>query len=516
MAPRASRLSILVVIVAYLSLWGAQSDNLADDPGLGWHLRVGALVREGGGVPRADPFLATPRHGASESVSPRPWVADQWLSDVALESLYSFGGWPPLYALAIGLFTIAFWGVVLSTAHAASGSALCAIIATTLAWKVAQVHLIIRPVLVSVFLFALVVAWTRTWAAKPLRAHTRPLRQGALLFCVFALWANMHPAFVLGLLAIAVLVLTHLMRYAASKERSELVDCWRGLALLVASVASTLVNPYGVRIYSSFVELSRSAYLRSINQEWRALEFGSPEMLLLVTVTVIPLVVTMVVKGYRTRVSLFDCLMTTLLTYGAFRMVRVVPYAAIVSVPLAASALARLGRVELPTVFRATRRFISTLDRRLELPRSPFVLACGIALAGGILGVVGITPRGAYVMGPSSEVYPPGMFKAIERDGVSGVILASPDYGGSIAWRLYPNFRAILDDRNDLVGEGLYRRYFRALEDKTELERLLGDYGVTHLIIATSSPLVGQLSDERNWMILYQDTSRRVYRVRLH
>jgi hypothetical protein len=108
------------------------------------------------------------------------------------------------------------------------------------------------------------------------------------------------------------------------------------------------------------------------------------------------------------------------------------------------------------------------------------------------------------------------MFEAIERDSVSGVILAPPDYGGSIAWRLYPNFRAILDDRNDLVGEGLYRQYFRALEDKTELERLLGDYGVTHLIIATSSPLVGQLSDERNWMILYQDTSRRVYRVRLH
>lgn len=516
MVLRAFRLSILVMIVAYLVLWGRQSDHLADDPGLGWHLRAGVLVREGGSVPRVDPFLASPRQSESESVSPRSWVADQWLGDIALDSLYSFGGWPLLYAVTIGIFTITCWGVVLSTAHTTSGSALCAIIATALAWKAAQVHLIIRPVLVSVLLFAVVAARARTWAAEPNRAHTKLLRQGALLCSVFALWANAHPAFVLGLLVIAVLALTHLMRYAGSKERNELVACGRSVALLVASVGATLVNPYGWRIYSSFIELSRSAYLRSINQEWRPLEFGSPEMVLLLTLAVLPLLVTVVGKGYRTRVALFDCLMVALLTYGAFRMVRVVPYAAIVSAPLAASVLARLGGIKLPAVFRATRRFISRLDRLLELPRSPLALTSGMALAGVMLALVGITPRGADTMGPSSEVYPPGMFEAIERDSASGVILASPDYGGSITWRLYPKFRAILDDRNDLVGEGLYRRYFKALKDKVELERLVDDYGVTHLIIATSSPVVGQLSDEQNWIILYQDRSRRVYRVRFH
>lgn len=516
MVARTLRLSIIIVIVAYLSLWGKQSDHIADDPGLGWHLRVGSLLLEEGRVPRIDPFLSLPIRGVSEGGASRPWVADQWLSDTALASLYSFGGWPLVYAVTIGLFTVTFWGVVLGTAYVASGSALCAIVATALAWKAAQVHFIIRPVLVSLLLFAVVAARARSWAVEPLRGQRKPLHQGFFICALFAVWANAHPAFVLGLVLIGVLALGHLVRYVTTREQKHLKDCLAMTALFVASAGATLSNPYGWRIYTSFLELSRSDYLRSINQEWRPLQLGSNEMALLVIIAAVPLVAALVRKGYRARGWFFDCFVTTLFTYGAFRMARVVPYAAIVSAPLAACALGRLREVQWPGVFRATRHFVSALDRRLALSRSPISVVCVIALAGVMLAVLGLTPRSASTMGPSSIAYPPAMFESIERDSASGVILASPDYGGSIVLGLYPQFRAVLDDRNDLVGEGLYQRYFRALEDKTELEGIIRDYGVTHLIIANTSPVVGQLSEEQNWTILYQDPARRVYRVRYH
>lgn len=514
MVARAFRLSILVVVAAYLALWGRQSDRIADDPGLGWHFRTGTLVLEAGSVPRTDPFLAPHLYAGSDGNSPRPWVADQWLSDAILEALYSFGGWPLVYAVAIGLFTVTFWGVVVRTAYVASGSALCAIIATAFAWKAAQVHFIIRPVLVSVLLFAVVAARTRSWAVEPLLAQKKRLREVFLLCCLFVVWASAHPAFVLGLLLLAVLAVVYLVRYVSTNDRGQLKDCGAVIALFTASVGATLINPYGWRIYTSFLGLSRSDYLRSLNQEWRPLQLGSNEMLLLVIVAVLPLAAALVGKGYRARGVLFDCLVAILFTYGAFRMARVVPYAAIVSAPLAACALARLGRVELPKVLRATGRFISGLDKQLKLPSSPAVMAGVIAIAGIVLAAVGFTPRSATTMGPSSEVYPPRVFEVIKGDRDSGVILASPDYGGAIAWRLHPRFHSVLDDRNDLVGEGLYRRYFRALQDRTELEGIIRDYGVTHLIIANTDPVVGQLSEEQNWMILYQDTTRRVYRVR--
>ncbi|MEY4702092.1 MAG: hypothetical protein RL326_2279 [Pseudomonadota bacterium] len=513
MSIRAFRLSFLVIIVAYLALWGRQRDGIADDPGLGWHLRTGALVLGEARVPRTDPFLALPRSGVSSPDSPRSWVADQWLADTILQSLDSFGGWPLVYAVAIGLFTIALWGVVLSTAYVASGSALCAIVATGLAWKAAQVHLIIRPVLASIVLFAVVASRVRRLAVTPPTSKVAALRQGLVLCSLFIAWANLHPAFILGLGLVCILAAEWLPTYEWTQERSALKRYGSLFALLGACVLATFINPYGWRIYDSFLDLSSSPYLRSINQEWRPLHIGSNEGVLVVLVSVVPLALTLATKPRRASGSLFDIFSTALFTYAAFRMVRFVPYAVIVGAPFAASAIARLREVRLPPVCGVSGRFIAALERRLTLPRSPTLLAAVIALVGGALVVCGVTPFSEGQMGPSEALYPPQMFDAIGRDARSGVILASPDYGGAITWRLHPGFRPVLDDRNNLVGEGLYRRYFRATEDQTELDGLIREYGVTHLIVGNESPVVRQLSEERNWMILYQDSARRVYRV---
>ncbi len=510
---RAFHLSFLVVFLAYLALCGRQSDHIADDPGLGWHLRTGAFVLEQGGVPRNDPFLAPLGNGGVVADTASSWVADQWLSDAILQSIYLCGDWPLIYAVTIGLFTIAFWGVVLTTAYAASGSAISAIIATALAWKAAQVHLIIRPVLMSIVLFALVAGRVRRFAVEPPSSQASEMRRGGVLCCWFAVWANLHPAFVLGLGLISLLGITSLATYAWTRERRYLRRCGSVCALLGACVLATFINPYGWLIYESFFELSTSSYLRSINQEWRPLQLGSNEAVFLVLVTVVPLVLTFITKRRQGSGTLFDLLSTTLFTYAAFRMVRFVPYAAIVGAPLAASTLARLGEVRLPPVLGVTSRFIAALEKRLVLPRSPTLLATVIAVVGCALAVFGVTPFNPDRMGPSAVLYPPQMFDAIGHDADSGVVLASPDYGGAITWRLQPGFRPVLDDRNNVVGEGLYRRYFRALEDRTELDGLIRDYRVTHLIVANTSPVVRQLSGERNWMILYQDSARRVYRV---
>lgn len=511
MSQRHVCLSVVLVLVAYLALWGRQSERIADDPGLGWHLRTGALVLEEGRVPRIDPFLALPRSETAATSSPRQWVADQWLSDTVLQSLYSWGSWPLVYAVMIGLFTVAFWGVVLTTAYAASGSALSSLVATALAWKVAQVHLIVRPVLASIVLFAVIAGRVRRLAAQSPTSKADAMREGLVMCSLLALWANLHPAFVLGLALIALSGVALLF----TGRQSRFAFGFLG-ALLGCCALSTLLNPYGWRVYDSFFDLSASPYLRSINQEWRPLELLSNEALLLLLVTFVPLAFTLSASLRHIGPRLFDILSTLVFTYAAFRMVRFAPYAAILGAPLTAIALADLRRIRLPSVFGATRRFVEALEKRLNLPQSPTLLASLIALLGCVLAMFGVLPLAGTQMGPSTTQYPPQMFDAIARDRGSGVILASPDFGGAITWRLQTGFRAVLDDRNNVVGEGVYRRYFRALEDKTELEGLIRDYSVTHLIVANASPVVRQLSGEQNWTILYQDSARRVYRVPLN
>jgi hypothetical protein len=110
-------------------------------------------------------------------------------------------------------------------------------------------------------------------------------------------------------------------------------------------------------------------------------------------------------------------------------------------------------------------------------------------------------------LGPSPDAYPVGALESLSVSGQSGALLASPNWGGQIALKLWPRFKAVLDDRNVLVGEALYRAYFASLEDGKAFDSLARVFNVRAAIFSTQAPVLNQLLVNPQWKILYRDNN---------
>ncbi|MEX7109610.1 hypothetical protein AB2D30_33805, partial [Pseudomonas aeruginosa] len=73
------------------------------DGDTGWHLVAGAWIVAHAAVPTTDPF--------SFSVVGRPWVAHEWLSEVAMYASYRAGGWSGVIVL-VGVAMAALFALV--------------------------------------------------------------------------------------------------------------------------------------------------------------------------------------------------------------------------------------------------------------------------------------------------------------------------------------------------------------------------------------------------------------------
>src|SRR5262249_23622713 len=72
----------------------------ATDPDLWWHLRTGQLILETSHIPHTDPFSFT-RTGS-------PWVAHEWLSEVAFYEIWKYTGATGLIVFSAVVTTVGF------------------------------------------------------------------------------------------------------------------------------------------------------------------------------------------------------------------------------------------------------------------------------------------------------------------------------------------------------------------------------------------------------------------------
>jgi hypothetical protein len=487
----------VVIVVAYLSLYLLQMANFADDPGVGWHLKTGEFVWNSSTVPRADPFLASERG---------TWIADQWLSDLLLFAGYRTGGWGILYVTLAGIWLVTFFGILFRSVRTEAGSVLASVVAVLLAFKCAQVHFILRPVVFSIFCFACVFVTARGLSRRECVSARSLVLPGGFLIALFALWSNLHPAFVLGLVVVLAVPFARILD--GKSARAELVSL---AVLALLCVLATCLNPYGTELHESIIALGRSSYLLSLNSEWLPPRLSSFEGATLVTFVILPVLAFLVSSPFRRDVGWFDILSTGFLAFEAFGSVRFLPFAAIAGAfPLAIAlrSLAEAGGGI--SVLRLTRRCVQRMEQHERFSSKGEITAYCCAVAG--IAFYGFMPL-PEKLGPQESRYPRAIVDVLRSDSSEGVILASPDWGGFITANLHPAFKAVIDDRNTLVGEDLYRQYFQSLDSLEDLSALVNRFHVTHLIIPRKS-LVGEaLASGRRWAILLDDGKSLVVRI---
>ena len=245
------------------------------DPDIWWHLRTGQWIVDHGTVPTTDPFSA---YGQGKT-----WIAYSWLFEVLVYGLHHWLGLKGivLFRVVIGLALLAAVHRLISRREPrfVRGTVLAALAFVALSFLFRE-----RSWLFSILFYTITLD-----VVLELR-QGRPNRGVLLLPLLFAFWANIHVQVVngfvlLGLACVAPL-LDRILGLTRSGEHADTAGTrswWTLVGVTGACVLSTLLNPYGIRLYVPVMELPSQTGAFKLIAELQSPSFRKvPEWVMLV------------------------------------------------------------------------------------------------------------------------------------------------------------------------------------------------------------------------------------------
>jgi hypothetical protein len=475
---------LFVVIVAYLMIFKFVTvlTTVGGDPGLGWHLRTGELILTTGMIPRLDPFL----FGGEAS----PWVSNQWLADVLLYLAYSGGSWLGLHIFCFAIAFSAFFLVFGRSALDPSKPVPAQNVAFALAVLCGAVHWITRPVVFSLLGFAIVDAMIRAHRNGRLSSQRFVASTGI----VFLLWANLHPAFVLGLVLLGLYAASLVWESYWPASHPRLLGSLRAarmplLAALVGSLASA-VNPWGFSLHLAAAGLGANTFFMSLNTEWLP---PSPEGYQFLPF--FAAIVLLMVGGVRGG-SFFDVSKTILFAVLSFKAGRFVPF---------------FGIAAYPSLVAAVQRVIEDLRLQRFLNQRPVTLAPVKFVAVGLIAASAVVMwfYPAMVAVDLSARHPVLAIRAAFNDlpptHNHPQVFHTPNWGGAIIWETFPRRVAWIDDRNELNGVEKYKDFLAIERLEPDWKERFDKYGFSRVLTSPSAPLAVHLSSAPEWRQIFRD-----------
>jgi hypothetical protein len=242
---------------AVLKLWlfGAWIFLMAGapaDPDLWGHVRFGQDLLASHTITRVDPYSFT---------SDRPWINHEWLSEAAMAAAFDALGVVGLNLLRLGIIALVLWLVWQRTAGLSRKyrPMLVAVAALGITLRALPV----RPQLFSLLCFAAVLAIA-------VRAEdTRRDWPLAFIPPIFVAWVNLHGGWIVGLGTLALWTSACLVHRWRRRW-------WALPATVAAAAAATLINPYGVGMWT-FIQ-STVGLTRPMIGDWLPLYALSPAL----------------------------------------------------------------------------------------------------------------------------------------------------------------------------------------------------------------------------------------------
>src|SRR6185295_1133172 len=227
-----------------------------------FHLKTGEYIVKTGLIPRTDLFSFT-NYGI-------PWIAHGWLSGVIFYEVYSRLGFNTLIFIFAVLTALAFW-----IAYARSNAHLFVRGFATLlgVWTVLP-NIGVRPRVFTLLFASVYLALLARYAREG---------KGRLIWSLvplMVLWANLHGAFLIGLAFIVFTIVgIPLDVWIARESVRPMLPRLTVLGLvLFGCILASLINPWGVGIYSETIEILRSPIYQQVVIDWQSPDFHRPEL----------------------------------------------------------------------------------------------------------------------------------------------------------------------------------------------------------------------------------------------
>lgn len=460
-----------------------------------WHLRTGQQILETGTWIGEDPF--------SHTYGGQPWRYKDGVADIVLWLFWRAGGTFGLFLFRCLLVSVVGMCLI-AVASTRSRSPVPGLLAFALFLVGSQNQLIVRPSLFTVAALASLLAITHradrsdskpralffaialvSWAGMLLH------RGGVFLVIVsigFALWTvvgGMLPRGKLG----------GMLPRSASSDRAGSPVIYATISA-IASICAGLLTPNGTALYATTFDVTGNEALRESISEWSPLT----REVLLESFMAIPVVVAIALACWvfalllserEERPSFWLPGVVLVTTWMALNAVRHIPFLALSCAMLLADTL-------------------PLLTRRIRA-RSGLLL---VAASSAVLTLPAINRVGEYTLELPPARYPVGAMEFARQNELGERVHHAFVFGGWVIWDGWPEHRALIDGRNDMVYPvEFYLRCSHAQTDASVFAELEDEFPADWVLADNTAGRVshGFLATDPEWMLVYWDAVAAVY-----
>ncbi len=444
------------------------------DPGVGWHLKTGELINQLKSLPQFDPFL-------SLSDQTKIWIHDQWLSDLLFWKFYQWGGFPLLQVLTIILCVTPFIIFLSPLLKEVTTSMLKETTVLLFVIVMAAIQWFFRPVILSFFLFTYLYVQAYRFRyeinSRPKLFYTIPL--------VFIFWANLHPAFILGIFTLAIFFLES----PAGKRKAFFL-------VSLSSALLTLINPWGFKLHQNILALGKEKYFMKLNIEWLSVDFQLLTFFLFFFYILLFFCYLQQIK--KIVVSRLDLFLLGIFFFLTMLHRRYLPFFGIISA-LPLLKIWETYTLPLSGLFAG----IKKLDLKFhQKEKNSFNFLATVLVSVFCFSFVFVQQKVPFrketAMLPQN--LPIAAVNYLQQQEIKNPVLFNhPDLGGLITWKLWPKYHAFIDDRNQLLGVSAYETFFKISKLRSAWQETFDQKRFNLVILSATEPLSILLSKSPDW-----------------
>lgn len=433
------------------------------DNDLWFHLRIGEVMVEDGVFPRTDTFSFT--------AFGEPFVNPEWLSQAIFFGTVHWAGFTVL-ALLVALAGLVFLILSIGRKGIHSWALVAIVIAATYAL---QPFFVPRP---QIFVYIVVAAF---WILIRAYLKNPSPRLFAGVLAAAWVWGNIHAAVIIMLVIFGCIVLSELVRPALSRR-------FPILALMVGSVLISLVNPFGIKVYTfAFQPLRYRETYHSLIETRPIFEHLSQNPILigfLLHLFFGFLVIWFLAREKeRARLSLLEYLVLFIVFFAPFFSIKYLPYAWAFMLP---SLIGWANNTELFKKF------------------TPVAIIIGVVFAGIVFSQKNNLRKDPHLEWPKEAV-------AFIDEEIKGNIYNPYSLGGYMMWQ---------NKGRPIFIDGRFEMFVRprdvfsdaeAFERGERVDEIIAEYDLSAVIARPWATLPYTLSMRSDWSLVYWDNFVTIY-----
>lgn len=466
-----------------LSIALATADNFAE-PDLWIHMLTGMTILHTGHIPRFDSY--------SYAAPNMPWHNHEWLSQVVLALCFAH----------LGVFGLKLWKLLLSSVLIVALA--IGLSASGAAARIQRLVLILTAVAIStqmqfrpqLFTFMMVSVVMASLAIEIYRGGA-PLW---ILLPLFTLWANFHGGYIVGLGALGVSAAVLFLQ--GLNDAARMNSAWRIGLTTLGCAAATLINPFGIGLWTGVAHSVGDPLIRQIVNDWVPLPKlmlhmwrDDPRQLLQ---DLAPLL--LFAAFFATVASAPDlddaplvAVAAIFIAAGIYAARNVAPAVIALAIPLARHASLAMDRGK------------ERAGQEVGAEPAPALLAvCALMLA-----LVGGTFSNRLA---TWKPVPTGALAFMKQHELHGNMLCQFEWGSYVLWHMNDAFKVYIDPRGELVYtdkmEGDYARFFYGMDGA---QSLLDAYPHDYVLMGVDTKGADLVRKDPRWHLLYSDQTAALF-----